>query len=666
MATRKFRWSADDGATWTVVSSELPYNIASVGSLDSVIVEPIGSPATIEGGIIVPITRQLSVRSDGTSTLTTQQTWLGAPFDQLILFAERNNGFNDWADNLSVLAGEIAKFPTQPKDWAIPLCTGAVGEGIADTIAGTHDATIRAMAESILAAAPATGLIHVRPGWEGNLLVAYPWGWSNVSRQQYIDAFRRVADIFRSVSERFAIHFCVSWRRDSGVDFRELWPGSAYVDVVSVDAYCLEGTRVDLGLTPAEHSAYMFSAPYGIDMIRDYAVLQGKPLAINEWGVNYDNPAYITAMAAFVRSNDVVFHGYWDQNNGDFTCRLSADERPNSAMAFVREFGPFWITSAVLSAAPNAALSAPVLATKQISSVAIVSGTAGVSGTSVTASAEASGTRRVTVRASDERGLTSERSIALTWQDGAFWTPESFGASLVDWIRADDQARLSRHNGAVKAIASATGSTRLATAPSAGQRPAFTTRSGFPMLSFDGGDALVQTVMTSVPAAQAAITRAVMLYTATGVGNFTYFASDADAVGVGRGLGHNAGNLRVGITSAIAGDSISNSDRSVVVSFGAGGTAAVRASVDGDLTPSTGNVTIASTTYTKRVYGATGTSIDAVGSYFLGGLYEAFDVSGVLTSGQEELAHGYLAWSYGREASLPAGHPYAANPPMVA
>ena len=42
----KFRWSKD-GSTWNYVEAALPYNIAGVVADDTVIVEPIGAPRTL-------------------------------------------------------------------------------------------------------------------------------------------------------------------------------------------------------------------------------------------------------------------------------------------------------------------------------------------------------------------------------------------------------------------------------------------------------------------------------------------------------------------------------------------------------------------------------------------------------------------------------------------
>lgn len=49
MAPRKFRWSVDGGGNWNYDEQELPFNLATVTALDTVVVEPIGDEVVNEG-----------------------------------------------------------------------------------------------------------------------------------------------------------------------------------------------------------------------------------------------------------------------------------------------------------------------------------------------------------------------------------------------------------------------------------------------------------------------------------------------------------------------------------------------------------------------------------------------------------------------------------------
>jgi hypothetical protein len=51
MSARKFRWSTDDGATWNYEEQDLPFVLPGVDATDTVIVEAIGDPVTVVGGL---------------------------------------------------------------------------------------------------------------------------------------------------------------------------------------------------------------------------------------------------------------------------------------------------------------------------------------------------------------------------------------------------------------------------------------------------------------------------------------------------------------------------------------------------------------------------------------------------------------------------------------
>lgn len=605
--------------------------------------------------------RGLGVRPDALATLQAQDTWLGKSFDHIIGFAEKLNGANAWAVNLADTVEFVGKFVSAPREikWAMPICTGV--EPIAETISGAHDVVIRQIAQTIADAAVGS-VISVRLGWEPNFSTSYPWGWTLVSAADYIAAFRRVSDIFRSVDARFQIDYCVATRVDTAYPFEDRYPGDAYVDVIGVDAYLL--TEDKGAMTDREHVEFVFSGPCGINRVRDFAVARGKKMAIDEWGLNYDNPLYVERIADFVRANNVSHHAYWDQNNSFFTCKLSGDQHPNSAYAFVRNFGPMHIDTWLLSALPGQPLSGTIHASKPITRLEVIDGDATAVGRNgIIAGPQVSGSRRITVKAYDERGASATRSIVLTWQVGRAWTPAEFGAALVDWHAADFSLKLQRHINAVKSITSLVGA-KSAAAATAAQRPTYEYRNGAPALSLDGGDGIVQSGVTNVPNAQSAITYAAMLYTSPSASNFTYFLCDSDSAAAVRALGINGGNLRIGATGGYAGGSIIGANRSIVVSFGAGATASCRGSIDGNA-PALNTVAIPVATYTRRVMGANAGAAGVIGSYYLGSMYEWFSTNAVMTAGEEDKTHGYLCWKYGKEADLPGGHAYKSAPPMA-
>jgi hypothetical protein len=165
---------------------------------------------------------------------------------------------------------------------------------------------------------------------------------------------------------------------------------------------------------------------------------------------------------------------------------------PAAALSFVRNFGPIVIDTWGISALPGRRLIGEIQANKPLAKLEIISGNTGgvsVSGTSIVAEPQLSGTRRITVKAYDERGQTATRSIVLTWQSGRLWTPVELAGALVDWYSLDFHGTVSRHINAIKSLTPIS-TTRSATPTSASLRPTFgITAAGVPRASFDGGDA---------------------------------------------------------------------------------------------------------------------------------------------------------------------------------
>lgn len=609
------------------------------------------------------------VRAADNATRVAQNTWLdGAGFTHVHQFAVETNGGPTWAACRAWVDLVIARFAglNVEQKWAFPICTET--EPISQTLAGNHDAVILEMARAIVAAAPVGArYIDIRPGWEPNFSTSFPWGATldGAVPANYIAAFRHVTRLLRGVDTRIRIGYCPAFRLDGAYSWQDRYPGDDYVDLLTPDVYCLDDDKG--AMTNQEHAEFMFSSVGGLLPMRDFARARGKRLAIAEWGLDYENPLFIERMADFIRTEAVEFHGYWDQNNGIFQCKLSGDQHPTAALAFVRNFGPIVIDTWGISALPGWRLIGEIQANKPLAKLEIISGNTGgvtVSGTTIIAEPQLSGTRRITIKAYDERGQTATRSIVLTWQSGRLWTPVELTTALVDWYALDFHGTVNRHINAIKSLTPIS-NTRSATPTSASLRPTFgITAAGVPRASFDGGDAAIQTDLTGTPGSQAAITYAMQYYTDPASGNFTYMLSESDTGASIRAVGFNAGNLRIGTTGGYAGPAISGLDASIVVSFGAGASAAARGSVNGG-TASTNNVTMPVATYTRRVIGGNAGAASVVGSYCLGALSELVVMSGVATTGQEDFLHGYMAWKYGNESALPGGHAYKSSPPMA-
>ncbi len=85
--------------------------------------------------------------------------------------------------------------------------------------------------------------------------------------------------------------------------------------------------------------------------------------------------------------------------------------------------------------------------------------------------------------------------------------------------------------------------------------------------------------------------------------------------------------------------------------------------VNGTLTPSSQNTGV-STAFNINAYGV-GTNVNTgdTGGYWHGYIAEVIYYTGLFTTLQRQQVEGYLAWKWGLQANLPAGHPYQTSPP---
>jgi len=123
-----------------------------------------------------------------------------------------------------------------------------------------------------------------------------------------------------------------------------LYPGNAYVDIIGVDAY----DEYCDGSPPATGSAAAFAQlaaePDGLNAVTAFAVSQGKPMSVPEWGTASpvasgvgDDGAYVTAIAQYVANTDVSFQSYFDSGSENTIELSSAD--PNTLNAYIAAFG---------------------------------------------------------------------------------------------------------------------------------------------------------------------------------------------------------------------------------------------------------------------------------------------------------------------------------------
>ena len=211
----------------------------------------------------------------------------------------------------------------------------ANGANLKDAAAGAYDAYYLKAAQTLAAtlATDPDGKITVRIGEEfnGNWM---PWAAAS-SPEDFAATFRRIVDIYRSVSPNFQFEWNVN-HSFGGMDPALAYPGDDYVDIIGMDFYY---DKRWFSADPEIAWSQMVNARYGLQWHQDFAAAHGKPTAYSEWGVDTDNGGVFVAHAAeWFEQHNVLYQIYWNSRSA-FDGRLD-DETTSTADGFLSSFGP--------------------------------------------------------------------------------------------------------------------------------------------------------------------------------------------------------------------------------------------------------------------------------------------------------------------------------------
>jgi hypothetical protein len=293
---------------------------------------------------------------------------------------------------------------------------------LAQVAAGNADADIAYIADKMLAFTT-NAHVDVRVGWEMNGVEGYKW--SAVGKEpDFNAAFRHTVGVMRSRpgGSRFRIAWNPNNAQSSGgvlVNPETMYPGNDVVDTIGCDIY--QNTSY---FNPNDYQGtfnyFTAASSYGFDWYVNFAASKGKPFIVPEWGANSDvfatSGVFQQLIDRIVAANP-LYVGYWDTDSA-FNGRLSLDQYPALSTVFKKAFGPVQITSSAAQSAPaGQAFTVPV-ATNHPAALTIVGGVNAaafsiVNG-SLTMASQTAGTRVVTIRATDKRGLYVEQTVTVT------------------------------------------------------------------------------------------------------------------------------------------------------------------------------------------------------------------------------------------------------------
>lgn len=254
---------------------------------------------------------------DAAARLAVFEAELGRPVDLVLEFSERTK----WDGFISAqyFAG-FHKAHGRTVVHSVPLCVDdkATNTGwLAEVAAGRRDAAFTRAAREYHAA----GAHEIRLGWELNG-TWYKWGVAHPQRPlapapthtDFVAAWRRVVNIFRTVSQEFVFAWNLSVNAGTQADVLARYPGRGYVDRLTVDFYY---NRKWWPKAAADTWAQACRAEVGFDWLYELAQGWGLGFGIDEFGVDNDaeGAAMLEQVQEWCATREVRHLIYW-HNNG--------------------------------------------------------------------------------------------------------------------------------------------------------------------------------------------------------------------------------------------------------------------------------------------------------------------------------------------------------------
>ena len=260
-----------------------------------------------------------------------------------------------WSDNNEAMLGLWALRPGADLDnWAgsVDNAIGGIGDGETweQAARGAYDDRWRESLTSMRELwAHHSGTLYIRFAHEMNSNW-YPWSVDSGSAGAFVQAWRHFRALQQEIFPEGQLVFCVNKETvGTDVDWRTLFPGSDYVDVMGVDYYnawphVSDQTSWDASMDEVDG----YGAPKGLQAHLDFARSVGLPLAIPEWSGKAffgDSPAFMENMHAFFERNagggagqllyEILFN--IDMHDNDYRI-FGVTNMPNSAEAYRRLF----------------------------------------------------------------------------------------------------------------------------------------------------------------------------------------------------------------------------------------------------------------------------------------------------------------------------------------
>jgi beta-mannanase len=199
--------------------------------------------------------------------------------------------------------------------------------------AGDFNSYATTMGNNLVAAGLQNSVIRLGPEMNGTWEADY-MGSTAQEQSLWATCFDNEVTGLRQAA---GANFLIDWNPNAcNIPFSTIYPGNAYVDIIGIDAYdasCVSSSTVTF--------SQLANEPDGLASVEAFAVSQGKPMSLPEWGlfgsVGGDNPGYITGIGSMVAQGDFSFEAFFDAGSQG-TLELGSGT-PLSTAAFQQSFG---------------------------------------------------------------------------------------------------------------------------------------------------------------------------------------------------------------------------------------------------------------------------------------------------------------------------------------
>ncbi|HBW18616.1 MAG TPA: hypothetical protein DEH11_06175 [Actinobacteria bacterium] len=206
---------------------------------------------------------------------------------------------------------------------------------------GSYDSYFVTVAQNLVHFGQGNAIIRI--GWEFNVPGEYSWYAAGYSAQ-FVQYWQNIVTAMRSVP---GADFVFDWNPNIGSaisDLMDYYPGSSYVGSVGFDIYDM-GWKTYPG--PLAVWQNYLTEREGLDWLVSFGNANNEPLSLPEWGLGFttlpagsgnvgggDDPYFVTQIANFIASNNVIEAGLWD-SKGQLP---NASQNPNATAALISAF----------------------------------------------------------------------------------------------------------------------------------------------------------------------------------------------------------------------------------------------------------------------------------------------------------------------------------------